>query len=255
LIREINPEIIIDLTGTILSASLIFNSSAKNIIGLNEKYFRNVYSDFIPIRKKPHLIERYCDVAELILKEKVDKNYFEYPINFDRDGVILIHPFAGWTAKEWGLKKYISITERLSKNYSTSLICQKGDLKNEIIDYLKKSNIKLIQTISLEELINEIEKCSLFIGNDSGPLYLAAINGKPTFTIYGPTNQDYSKPFGKFHKQINKKLRCSPISDQYCFLSAGRECPSNECMVLLNEDYIYEEIIKLINELEILPIN
>lgn len=250
-IDSINPEILIDLTGSITSASLIFKSRANKIIGMNDEYFESIYSDFIPIRNKPHLIERYSEVAELFLHKKVDRNSFEYPINYKRDGRILVHPFAGWTAKEWGLKKYISLTERLSKNYLTSLICQKGEIKNEIIEYLIDNNINLIQTTTLEELISEIKKCSMFIGNDSGPIYLASYFGKPTFSIYGPTNLDYSKPFGKFHRQVNKKLKCSPISSQYCYLSAGRECPSNECMVLLDEEYIFQEINNFINELDI----
>lgn len=250
-IDGINPEILIDLTGSITSASLIFKSKANKIIGMNEKYFKSIYSDFTEIRKRPHLIERYCDAAELFLNKKIDRNSFVYPIDYQKDGTILIHPFAGWAAKEWGLKRYISLNERLSKNYNTSLICQKGEINNEIIDYLKKSNIKLIQTNSLEELIFEIKKCSLFIGNDSGPLYLANYFGKPTFTIYGPTNPDYSKPFGNFHQQINKTLICSPVENQYCELDAGRNCPSNECMFLLNADFVTGKILEFISVLNI----
>lgn len=251
IIDDIKPKIIIDLTGSITSASLIYKSSAYKIFGMNEKYFKSIYSDFTEIRKKPHLIERYCEVAELFLNKKVDRNSFEYPIKFQKDGAILVHPFAGWTAKEWGLKRYINLTERLIKNYDASLIFQNGEIKNEIIDYLIVNNVKFIQTNSLEELISEIKKCSLFIGNDSGPLYLASYLGKPTFTIYGPTNPDYSKPFGNFHQQIKKSLKCSPTENQYCELEAGRNCPSNECMFLLNGDIVTTKILEFISVLNI----
>lgn len=242
IINEINPEILIDLTGSVSSASLIFKSRAKKIIGMNEKYFKRIYSDFTEIRKQPHLIERYCDVAEMFLKKKVDKNSFTYINNYQNDGMILIHPFAGWTAKEWGLRKYILLIESLQKKYNVSLIFQKCEIKKEVLNYLTANNIKFIQTNTLEELVSEIIRCSLFIGNDSGPLYLANYFGKPTFTIYGPTHPDYSKPYGNFHKQIKKTLKCSPVASQYCYLEAGRNCPSTECMFLLDVDSVEKEI-------------
>ena len=31
-----------------------------------------------------------------------------------------------------------------------------------------------------------MKKCSVFIGNDSGPVQIASLLGKPTFTIYSP---------------------------------------------------------------------
>ena len=138
----------------------------------------------------------------------------------------------------------VILTERLLKNYNASLIYQKGEIKKEVIDYLLENNIKFIQTNSLEELIFEIKKCSLFIGNDSGPLYLANYFGRPTFTIYGPTNPDYSKPFGNFHQQIKNTLKCSPLDTQYCYLEAGRKCPSNECMFLLRVDSVEKEMLE-----------
>lgn len=251
IINDITPEILIDLTGSITSASLIFKSRVNRIIGMNEKYFKSIYSDFTEIRSSPHLIDRYCDVAELYLNKKIIRDSFEYPTKYEKDGVILIHPFAGWIAKEWGVKKYITLTERLIKNYNASLIFHKNEMNKELIDYLSKNNINFIQTNSLEDLIFEIKKCSLFIGNDSGPIYLASYFGKPTFTIYGPTNPDYSKPFGNFHYQIRRMLKCLPLKTQYCYLEAGRECPSNECMFLLTEDIVLEEVQRFINKLKI----
>lgn len=255
LIKKINPDTIIDLTGSILTASLIFNTAAKKIYGMNEKYFKYIYSDFIPVRHVPHLIDRYCDVAELVIKKKIDRSEFEYNISFNKNDKILIHPFAGWKAKEWGLKRYITLAEKLCANFNVALIFPVNSVSDEMLNYLSENKIHYIETNSLENLKSEIVNSSLLIGNDSGPIYMAALYSKPTFTIYGPTNPEYSKPFGKLHKQIKKNLKCSPVSEQYCYLLAGRNCPSNECMVLLDEDYIYEEVIKFINELGICSIN
>lgn len=251
IIKNIQPDLIIDLTGSITSATLIFNSKAKKIVGMNDKYFKNIYDDFVEIRSKPHLVQRYFDVTKILLRENNVRNSFEFPISYSNVGIILIHPFAGWKAKEWGLNNYILLASKLQKDYNTSLIFQKGEIKEDVINHLTENNINFIQTDSLVGLIAEIEKCSLFISNDSGPLYLANKYGKPTFTIYGPTNPEYSKPFGNFHKQIRKILDCSPTITQYCYLEAGRNCPSNECMYLLNADLVLAEILEFILSLNI----
>ncbi|MEO8398798.1 MAG: glycosyltransferase family 9 protein [Ignavibacteriaceae bacterium] len=118
---------------------------------------------------------------------------------------------------------------------------------------MENKNIHVIQTASIHELISEIKKCSIFISNDSGPLYLANLLNKPTFSIYGPTNPEYSLPFGKYHKFIQKKISCSPNGAQYCFTHAGLYCPSYECMHQLSVDEVGSSIKKYLIEIGLEP--
>ena len=57
ILRDIKPSTIYDLTGTITSATLLFMSSAKKIIGINEPYYRPIYTNFRKVRSIPHLID------------------------------------------------------------------------------------------------------------------------------------------------------------------------------------------------------
>jgi len=102
----------------------------------------------------------------------------------------------------------------------------------------------------VENLIEHINSCSIFIGNDSGPIYIASLLGKPTITIYGPTNPEYSRPIGEHHHVIANTIKCSPEKNkQYCFTTAGMfGCPSFECMNLLNVDEVYNNVAPLIKE-------
>lgn len=251
LLNEINAEKIFDLTGTILSASLIFNSRTKKIIGFNDNYFKPLYSDFLHKRKAPHLIDLYLDPVRMehnFDETKVEK---EYDVSFNQNGTILIHPFAGWAAKEWNLDKFFKLTELLSSDYECLWIFPKEKSNKEFIDTLFGHNIKFQVNNSLNELIQSIKKSSLMISNDSGPIYLANVIGKPTFTIYGPTNPDYSLPYGRFHKFIQNKIVCSPAkNEQYCFTNAGRFCPKYECMNNLSVNEIYEEVIAFMKDIE-----
>jgi len=54
-LKKINPSTIIDITGSMVSASLIFNIRAKQIIGTNGDQFRTIYDQFVEFRNTPKL--------------------------------------------------------------------------------------------------------------------------------------------------------------------------------------------------------
>ena len=251
ILKEINPEIIVDLTGGIQSASLLFNSSAKRIFGFSEHYFKNVYTDFIPQRKTPHLMDLFLDVINLYKPFERKETDKQFETNISHNGIIMIHPFAGWAAKEWNLEKFIGLASLLREDYDCCFVVQESfpiEIKRKLVE--EKIDVKV--TESIDELIETIKECSVFISNDSGPLYIASLLGKPTFTIYGPTNPLYSLPQGEFHRMIQKRIECSPPADhQYCFTNAGLFCPEYQCMNLLTVNEVYQSIRKFLEELKI----
>ncbi len=251
-LEKTNPHKIFDLTCTILSASLIINSNTKFILGFNDEYYHPLYSTFIKKRKTPHLIDMYLDVVladENIASKDISK---EHGISYNSNDKILIHPLAGWEAKEWGILKFIELTKKLQSNYYLSWIFPKDKIDEEMIQILILKKIDFIISDSLDSLVTELKQCSLLISNDSGPVHLAAVLGKPTFTIFGPTNPDFIIPFGNKHRLIQKNIHCTPTgNDHYCFMDAGRFCPSYECMIELGVGDVYNKVVQFINELEI----
>lgn len=241
ILRDKKSKIIYDLTGAITSATLIASSKAKNIFGMNLEYFEPLYDKYSPLRKTPHLNDLYMDVVKMVFPVENNVSY-EFPFNAGQTNKVLIHPHAGWKAKEWGIGKYLEVAKKLSSQYEVEFITERGSLAEEIKEEIKEK-FKLIETESIEDLIEEIKNCGAFIGNDSGPIYIANMLGKPTLTIYGPTNPNYSKPFGEHHVEIHKEVSCSPIHTQYCFTDAGRKCPDYICMRNLTVDEVYKKIL------------
>ncbi len=241
ILNEVGAEIIYDLTGTIASATLIASSYSKKIIGMNLEYFKPLYDLFSPIRKAPHLIDMYMDVVKMAIPVEDDFS-FEFTQVPNEAQKILIHPHAGWQAKEWGLKKYYELAQRLSSQYEVEFITEVNSLHADIKKEIQE-NFRLTETSTIESLIENIKDCSVLIGNDSGPIYIANFLGKSTFTIYGPTNPEYSKPFGKHHAEIHQEISCSPLNTQYCFTDAGRKCPDYICMHSLSTDKVYNSLV------------
>ncbi len=80
-----------------------------------------------------------------------------------------------------------------------------------------------------------MERCFLFIGNDSAPLHMAAAVGTPTLGIFGPTNPINYRPVGRHVAIVRSGIACSP-----CFsfvgsttLYGGSKCQDNQCLKVL----------------------
>jgi ADP-heptose:LPS heptosyltransferase len=249
-VNDLKPEIIFDLTGDPASASLILTSKAREVIGTNLQYFQKFYTSFVTVRTKPHYMDIYLDVLRTV-KPDYDKYSYQFESNYNPKDKIVIHPFAIRKAKEWNLKKYIKLAERLSSNYDVCLIAPPNFIEEEVIHEIKQLKIDVKVTKSIVELISLIKEASLFISNDSGPTYIASMMGKPTFIIYGPTNPKFSLPFGINHKYYKKELSCSAKEEKICLTLGGINCPSYECLNLITVDEIEDSINNFIRLLGI----
>jgi len=210
IIKSLKPNAIFDITRNVKSAFLMFTLPAKEIIGTNDEHYKPIYTHFIPLRNTPHLTDVYLDVIKTKFDVENENSLKEFDSFYNKDGKILIHPFGGWAAKEWELEKFIILAEKLSLEYNVEIIAPITSIDHKEKQETEKRKISITETSSIGELIEQTKDCSIFIGNDSGPLYIANMLGKPTFTIYGPTNPDYSIPYGDDHSFINKTVDCSP---------------------------------------------
>jgi ADP-heptose:LPS heptosyltransferase len=73
--------------------------------------------------------------------------------------------------------------------------------------------------LTLPQLLGEISRARLFIGNDSGITHLAAYIGCPTVALYGPTDPRIWGPIGR-RARVIWKARLEDISVDEVLLSA-----------------------------------
>ena len=118
LVSELDPEMILDLNGDMASASLLYLLGVKEIYGLCRPQFRAIYKKCITVRKVPHIIDIYLDAISTIIQIENRNDIYEFPSEINKQAKILIHPSAGWSAKEWGLTKFLELGEKLSKTFS-----------------------------------------------------------------------------------------------------------------------------------------
>ena len=244
ILRSQNPEIIFDLNGVMTSATLIFSSRAKTIVGMGREQFKTIYDIFVPENRSGHLmdidLETIAPIIPIIDKEIIK----QFPRSIEKNNRILIHPFAGWDAKEWNLEKYIQIGILLKENYDISFVAPVNSIKKDIIKEITNEGMSFTTTQTVDDLISEIRKCSILIGNDSGAVHIADLLGKSTFCIYGPTNPKFPRPIGNHHSECKSDIKCMPKdNEEFCFTNGGRSgCPAFECMNSLTLEKVYADL-------------
>src|SRR4029077_12467059 len=78
---------------------------------------------------------------------------------------------------------------------------------------MKSRPISLVGQTSMRDLAALFSSCSIFIGNDSGAMHVAAAAGLPVIGIFGSTDPEGTSPVTSQFTLIREAVSCSP-----CFL-------------------------------------
>ena len=145
--------------------------------------------------------------------------------------------------KHWEVKKFAKLAMEINRaGYQLVVIGSEKERAagEEIVRGLNCYN--LAGKTSLVETAAIIEKSSLLVSGDSGVLHIAAGLGKPTVSLFGPSNIKKWAPKGERHIVISSTLPCSPCSKFGC----TPKCLINaKCMQDISVDEVAEAVIRL----------
>ena len=119
-----------------------------------------------------------------------------------------------WPAERW--IEYFEAITTISHEVQFLLIGSAEDKQYvaDIYHKLSESAKNAVKDISgklkIGELLALIERCLLLVTNDSGPLHFAAALGKPTISIWGPSDPGHYEPLQGRNIIIYKAVYCSP---------------------------------------------
>jgi heptosyltransferase-2 len=94
--------------------------------------------------------------------------------------------------------------------------------------------INMAGLTTVMELAALIERCRVFVTNDTGPMHLACAVSVPVAAIIGPTDPEATGPLGTA-AIIRKDVACAPC--------LRRECPTDhQCMTLIGVEEVYQAV-------------
>ena len=84
---------------------------------------------------------------------------------------------------------------------AAQLLVVKGEADEQpvatLADAVEPRSFAMASGLKLPELAAVLERCALFIGNDSGVTHLAAAVGTPTVALFGPASMSIWEPRGE----------------------------------------------------------
>lgn len=154
-------------------------------------------------------------------------------------------------AKCWPPERFAQLADRLISECGADVIFFGSPGEREISDRIRsKMNspaISLVGETSMRDFAVLLASCSLFIGNDSGAMHVAAAVGLPVIGIFGSTDPEGTAPVTRQFALVREPVSCSP-----CFL---RRCPvDHRCMTRIGADSVFELAARRRNSSKQLPI-
>jgi ADP-heptose:LPS heptosyltransferase len=259
-IRRQKYDLVIDLFGNPRTALITFWSRAKYRFGFKfrgRSYAYNITAegrggevhnvefnlDALRAMDIP-IINKNLSLSVTVVHEEFAESFIRKH-NIDSKPIIGITLTGGWEAKRFKPPDYVKLMKMINELYDVNFILIWGNKRElgdaEFIMQSCEGNCYIIPDSPIRYLGAIIKRCSIIIGNDSGPLHIAVAVGVPTLGIYGPTNPHLQGPYGEKNLTIVKEeLECL-----YCNLL---ECPiGNICMTELSHDLIIDKLKQLID--------
>ena len=208
-----------------------------------------------------HQIDYYLEMVRALCCQRVGRDVHLRPGKDDEDmaeklfirfGIDAGRPLIGIApgatygpAKKWYPERFAAVADRLIDDTGAQglLFGSAGDRESAeaVARNARRPLIDIAGKTSLREAIVLIDRCRLFISNDSGLMHVAGALGIPTIAIFGSTNPVTTSPVGEKSVVIHHDVDCSPCLKPVC--------PTDfRCMELIGVEEVYAAARKLLGE-------
>ncbi len=138
--------------------------------------------------------------------------------------LIAIHPGSPIPIKRWMPERYAELADWLIARKRAQILFvgveDEIPIITDIQGLMRAETNNVAGKTSLTQLASILQTCSVFIGNDSGPMHLAAAVGTPTIGLYGPGDPTRFGPVGTMCETIRRKTDCPPCPETTCRFGA-----------------------------------
>ncbi|MBI5048351.1 MAG: glycosyltransferase family 9 protein [Deltaproteobacteria bacterium] len=158
---------------------------------------------------------------------------------------------SGNRLKEWGAEKIAALINKLVSELNAYIVLIGSEKDQDVADKIFKTIMrhdKVINTVgvfTISELPALIESLSLFIGVDTGIIYMADALNIPVVDIAGPSDMEDQRPTGRKIVIIQKNLPCVPCSHTF---KAPYECRygHRKCITDITVEEVFQGASKLL---------
>lgn len=189
----------------------------------------------------PRIIPSFCD-------KKIAEEFFQ-PSGDCVEGnytVVAIHPGSGSSKKCWPKEKFVVLMRWAKRYLGATILLISGPADKDILEamwpLIKECSPLVAENLPLSHLAAILERCTVYVGNDSGITHLAASVGIPTLALFGPTDVRIWGPRNEKVKCLSSIYPCAP-----CAPKQMAECHDQACLQSLPVATVKKALLSLLS--------
>jgi len=154
--------------------------------------------------------------------------------------LVCVHPGARWWFKSWPAERFAALADRVQSDTSAQVLFLGGEQERgaagRIAQSMQTPFRSLVGRTGLQELAAVLARAALHVGNDNGPMHMAAALGVPVIGLFGPSDPAVWGPWGDGHRTFYKGLDCRACFHPDCFRG------EQNCMKLITLDEVWAAV-------------
>lgn len=149
----------------------------------------------------------------------------------------------------WPIEHYAELINRSALPFVVLGYGPSDEKRATRLSQLVKSErmINLVGKTTFSETALILGRASVYVGNDSSLMFLAAAMKTKTLGLFGPTQAVAANPIGKQQYAIRSDAPCAPCYNPYHGIKGSMyTCKNNLCMQLISVDTVFNKMNELI---------
>ena len=126
----------------------------------------------------------------------------------DGKPIIGINPGAATVYRRWDAANFAVLADRLHETYKAHIVIttgpKEGELANQVVAQMSHSPVIVDQATPMQ-LAALLQRCNLYVSNDTGPMHLSTAVKTPTIALFGASNLTQWAPPWEKHTVIARK--------------------------------------------------
>jgi len=251
----------VDLTGDLRSSWMLLAGDPAFRVGFNHARMEFLLDRRIEYLSTGHVVDHLLTAVEPLGATATSRKPRLYLSDEERDaarsllssagvdeaeGTVVLSPGANWEHRRWSPARFGAVAAHARERLGLApvVIGSKGDmgLAEEVVSASGGAAVSLAGRTDLRELAAVAERASVFVGNDSGPMHVAAAVGTPVVALFGPNTPERFAPRVVPSVVLTKDFECSPCAQRSCVR------PEDDCMSAIGVDEVTGAMERLLAE-------
>jgi lipopolysaccharide heptosyltransferase II len=134
-----------------------------------------------------------------------------------REPIVAVHVSGGRTIKQWPEARFRDVARTLIENHGATIVLTGSEADRRQVDAVMSGLpgthvLDLSGTLDLITLAAVLERATLLVTGDTGPMHIAAAVGTPIVAIFGPSDPARYAPRGALDRVVRIDLPCAPCN-------------------------------------------